>query len=201
MTRVKICGITNEKDALLAASLGAWALGFIFYKKSPRYVTPDQAKKIIFHLPPFIVPVGVFVNEKGNIVDDIAELCGINTFQFHGNEPPDYCHRFSRFRIIKAFRVNEDFDFNQISKYRVSAYLFDTFQEGVYGGSGKTFNWEILKNKKIERPFILSGGLNPENVGEAALLSPYAVDVSSGVEASPGKKDPSLLKDFFNKII
>ena len=200
--RIKICGITNKDDALLAAQLGASALGFIFYKKSPRYVSPFKVGKMIEELPPFVVPVGVFVNQNEGAVKDIVNFCGISTIQFHGDETPQYCRRFSKYKVIKAFRLKEDFDWKILTEYKtVSAYLFDTYQEADYGGTGRTFNWDFLKGKTWDKPFILAGGLNPENVSTAIpTVNPYAIDVSSGVEKSPGQKDPRLLKNFFEKI-
>lgn len=202
MTKVKICGITNLEDALKAAYYGAWALGFIFYKKSPRYVSPSKARKIIEALPPFVTPVGVFVNLKERAVRDICKFARIQTLQFHGEETPVYCKRFKDHKIIKAFRVKEKFfDISDTVKYKVDADLFDTYQEGLAGGSGKTFNWDFVKGRKMGRPFILSGGLNPENIKKAIeAVSPYAVDVSSGVEKSPGIKDPRLIRAFFEII-
>ncbi len=201
MTRVKICGITNKDDALAAAKLGAWALGFIFYKQSPRYVSPFKAKKIIDELPPFVTPVGVFVNLKEGAVMDIAEFCGISTLQLHGDESPQYCRRLKKFKLIKAFRVKEDFNISGLGEYPVSAYLFDGHEKGVFGGTGKTFDWDIIKEKKIPKPVILSGGLSPENVASAVRgLSPYAVDVSSGVEKEPGKKDFGKMEILFRNL-
>lgn len=198
--KTKICGITNTEDALLAASLGAWALGFIFYKKSPRFVSPSKAQRIIHALPPFVTPVGVFVDQKEGAVRDIAEFCGINTLQFHGDETPQYCQRFKSYKVIKAFRVHEKFDISNLSQYPVCAYLFDAYQENVYGGSGKTFNWEIIAGKKLSKPVILSGGLCAENIAAAiGMVKPYAVDVSTGVESAPGKKDEKLLVEFLVK--
>ena len=199
--RVKICGITNREDALLAADLGAWALGFVFYKQSPRHISPSKAQKIIQELPPFVTPVGVFVNQREGAVKDIAEFCGLKTLQFHGDETPEYFKRFNQYKIIKAFRIKEGFDISNLSRFKVSAYLFDAYQEGVYGGGGKTFNWNVVKDKKFDKPFILSGGLNAENITEAVTtVKPYAVDVSSGVEISPGRKDKNSLKEFFQNI-
>ena len=201
MIRVKICGITNTEDAGLASSLGAWALGFVFYKKSPRYISPSKARKIIEVLPPFVVPVGVFVNESEKTVKAIADSCGIKTLQFHGDETPQYCQKFGGYKVIKAFRVKSGFSAGGLSRYKVSAYLFDTYQKSSFGGSGKTFSWNIIKGKKFTHPVILSGGLKPGNVAEAIrTVRPYAVDVSSGVEASPGKKSEKLLKEFFRKV-
>lgn len=201
--KVKICGITNEKDALLAASLGASALGFIFYRKSPRYVSPVKAKNIIGKLPPFVSPVGVFVNESEWNVKRIAEFCGLSTLQFHGDESPHYCRRFKGFKIIKAFRVQDGFDLKEVSPYKTDAYLFDAFDKKMYGGSGKTFDWKIIRQARtLGKLVILSGGLNPQNVAEAIRqINPYAVDISSGVEQFPGKKNEKLLREFFRNIL
>lgn len=201
MTRVKICGITNLKDAQTAVNAGVWALGFIFYKKSPRYILPAKAKKIIEALPPFVTPVGVFVNERQAVVRKVCRLTGITTVQFHGEETPAYCRRFKDYKVIKAFRVREGFDFTAIKRYKSDTFLFDTFQESLAGGTGKTFNWDLLKGQKFAKPFILSGGLNPTNVRQAVdALSPYAVDVSSGVEKSPGIKNHSLVNAFCQAV-
>lgn len=201
MTRVKICGITNLKDARTAVNAGASALGFVFYKKSPRYILPAKAKKIIDALPPFVTPVGVFVNERQAVVHKVCRLTGITTVQFHGEETPAYCGRFKDYKVIKAFRVREGFNSIQVKQYQSGAFLFDTFQESLAGGTGKTFNWDLLKGQKFAKPFILSGGLNSGNVRQAIdALSPYAVDVSSGVEKSPGIKDHSLVNAFCQAV-
>ncbi|MBN1870301.1 MAG: phosphoribosylanthranilate isomerase [Candidatus Omnitrophica bacterium] len=202
MIRVKICGITNSEDALKAAHYGAWAIGFVFSKKSPRYVSPSRARKIIEALPPFVTPVGVFVDQSERAVKDICQFTRIKTVQFHGEEKAVYCKRFGDFKIIKAFRIREYYPAEYISKYKVDAYLFDTHVEGVAGGTGKTFNWNVLKGQNIEKPVILSGGLTAQNVKEAiAAANPYAIDVSSGIEKSPGIKDPRLIREFFDAII
>ena len=201
MVRVKICGITNLKDARAAVQCGAWALGFIFYKKSPRYISPSQARKIIEQLPPFVVPVGVFVNLNEKAVKDICEFARIGTVQFHGDEEPSYCQGFKDYKIIKAFRVKEGFDFKSIMQYPVNAYLLDTFCEQSYGGSGKAFDWNLMKDLGIDKPYILSGGLNPDNIAKALkVLHPYAVDASSGIEQSPGVKDSDLIKMFLYEV-
>ncbi len=199
--KVKICGITNSEDAQLAVSFGAWALGFIFYKKSSRAVSPTKVRNIIRELPPFVEPVGVFVNLKEGAVKQIADFCGIKTLQFHGDETPDYFRRFRNYKVIKAFRVKENFDISNVSSFPVSAYLFDTYQENEFGGTGTTFNWEKITGKKFAKPVILSGGLNPQNIKDAIqVVQPYAVDVSSGVEKTPGKKSFGLLTEFFEAI-
>jgi len=195
MVRVKVCGITNSEDAQKAAYHGAWAVGFIFTKKSPRYVSPSRARKIIEALPPFVTPVGVFVDQSERAVRDICKFARIHTVQFHGEESTVYCKRFGDYKVIKAFRIGSFFPEDMIKKYKVDAYLFDTYQEGVQGGTGKTFNWDVLKNVKLNKPLILSGGLNPQNIQEAIdTVNPYAADVSSGIEKSPGIKDLRLMQ-------
>jgi len=202
MVRVKICGITSLKDAMRASELGAWALGFIFYKRSPRYIAPSDAKKIIDQLPPFITPVGVFVNEKEESVGKTAQFCNLTTLQFHGNESPSFCLRFKKYKVIKAFRIQDEKNLGMTTRYSSDAFLFDTFQEDVYGGSGKVFNWKIFKKqKKIKSPIILSGGLSPKNIKKAIkMVNPYAVDISSGVELAPGVKNEKLLRELFKNI-
>src|SRR5208283_6181033 len=205
MVRVKICGITNELDAQKAARAGAWALGFIFYKKSPRFISPFKAKKIIDTLPPFVTPVGVFVNHPAGAIRDIISHCGLRAVQLHGDEDHHFCHRLKRYnvKIIKVFRVGENFDPKIVEAYKVDAFLFDTFDPTNYGGSGKTFDWNILKQVKssYDVPLILSGGLNAQNVIEPVNeLKPYAVDANSGVEESVGKKDHKKMKDFVDIV-
>ena len=204
MVRIKICGITNEADALKAARLGAWALGFVFYKKSPRFTSPFKAKKIMDALPPFITPVGVFVNHNLGAIRDIINHCGLRVVQLHGDEDPHYCSRLRRYnvKVIKAFRVGEGFNSKDVEAYKADAFLFDTADKGVYGGTGKTFDWTLLTEiKSLNVPIILSGGLNSQNVIEPVnALKPYAVDVSSGLEQEPGKKDAKKMKEFIDVV-
>ena len=202
MVRVKICGITNLEDALLAIDLGAHAIGFVF-APSPRRVDPSVARKIIEEVPPLVNFVGVFVNESGERVREIASFCGLDSLQFHGQEPPSYCQELRPlFRVIKSFRIKNLESLKAFGLYRVDAVLLDTYSKEAMGGTGKTFNWEIAKEaQKFRMPLILSGGLNPANVTEAInSVKPYAVDVSSGVELSPGKKDPDKIKAFFEAV-
>jgi phosphoribosylanthranilate isomerase len=202
--RIKVCGITNEKDAIKAANLGAWAVGFIFYKKSPRFLSPFKAKKIIEQLPPFITPVGVFVNHNQGAIRDIINHTGIRVVQLHGQEDHHFCHRLRRYnvKVIKAFSVGPEFSPKDIEPYKVDAYLFDTFSTEAYGGTGKTFDWNVLRDvKSMNVPIILSGGLNNQNVIEPVnALKPYAVDVNSQVEEAPGKKDHSKMKEFIDVV-
>jgi phosphoribosylanthranilate isomerase len=205
MVKVKICGITNREDALKAASLGAWALGFNFYKKSPRFIAPAKAKKIIADLPPFITPVGIFVDHPLGAVRDIIEHCALGAVQLHGEEDHHFCHRLRRYgaKIIKVFKIGRpDFNLSLLKDYHVDAFLFDTYSSETAGGTGKTFDWQLLKDIKGQnKPFILSGGLNPQNVIEPVNgMKPYAVDVASGVESAPGTKDHRLMKEFIEIV-
>ncbi len=196
MVRVKICGITNIEDALIAAEAGADALGFIFYPKSPRFISPDAAAKIVAELPPFIAPVGVFVDEERERVIRVREEVGLRVLQLHGGEPPEFTSSLPG-PTIKGFRVGEGFNEDEIDEYACSAILLDTYVEGLPGGTGKVFDWEIARRWAERRRVILAGGLKPENVAEAVRkVRPYAVDVSGGVEVRPGKKDPDLVLRF-----
>jgi len=199
MVRVKICGINDLEDALLAVKLGAHAIGFVF-AESPRKVEPKKAYEIVKALPPFVSKVGVFVDEEAARVKEIAELCDLDALQLHGEEDPFYCQSF-RQKVIKAIRIKNQSSLEQMSKYKVDAFLLDTYIENIPGGTGKRFDWEIAYKAKNFGKIILSGGLNPVNVGEAIeRVEPYAVDVSSGVEIAPGKKDPQKLEAFFQAI-
>ena len=194
--RVKICGITNSEDAHAAVEYGADALGFVF-AKSPRQITKEQARDIIAELPPFVSPVGVFVDEKADMIKEICDFCGIHTVQLHGNEQPSYLKELEGYKLIKAFRVKEEDDLKQLANYKPHAFLLDSYVKGVMGGTGVSFKWEIARQAHKYGTIILSGGLTPKNVKEAIqMVKPYAVDVSSGVESSPGKKDKSLVKRF-----
>ncbi|GAG34865.1 unnamed protein product, partial [marine sediment metagenome] len=198
MIKIKICGITNAEDALWAVNLRVDALGFIF-ADSPRRVKPEVVQGIIELLPPFISSVGVFVNEDREKIEEIAESCGLTTLQFHGQESPSYCEGFKQ-KVVKAFRVKDKSVLRKAAQYRnkIDAYLLDTYSPFAYGGTGKTFDWSIAKEiKKLELPIILSGGLNPENIREAIRkVEPYGVDVSSGIEERPGKKNLEKLINF-----
>ncbi len=198
MTKIKICGITNKEDALWAINLKVDALGFIF-ADSPRRVKPEIVQGIIELLPPFISSVGVFANEDRKKVEEITESCGLTTLQFHGEESPSYCEGFKQ-KIVKAFRIKNKNILKKAAQYqdKVDAYLLDTYSPLKYGGTGKTFDWPIAKEiKKFGLPIILSGGLDPENIREAiSEVEPYGVDVSSGVEEKPGKKNLEKLINF-----
>jgi phosphoribosylanthranilate isomerase len=199
MVRVKICGITNLIDAQQAAELGAHALGFIFYRKSPRAVTPEKARHIISQLPPLVLTVGVFVDEDAATVREIASLAGLDWVQLHGSESPDYCRSLGR-RVIKGFRVQGPESLTQLTAYRnaAQALLLDTYKPGTPGGTGETFDWDLARQARKCGPIILAGGLTPANVAEAIRVAdPQGVDVASGVEAAPGIKDPEKLRAFF----
>lgn len=198
--KVKICGITNFRDAQCSLSAGADFLGFVFYDKSPRAVGCSKARGIIRQLPGSIKTVGVFVNESAENVRRIAKECRLDFLQFHGDESPDYCRQFKGFKVIKAFRIGKSFPAKKIGKYKSCLLLFDTFQKQAYGGTGKTFDWQLLKRVRA-RKFFVSGGLNPENIGKVLKkIRPYGVDVSSGVERRPGKKDVKLVRQFIKAV-
>jgi phosphoribosylanthranilate isomerase len=200
--RVKICGITNLEDALAAAEAGADALGFVFYEKSLRYIQPEKASDIIKQLPPFINTVGVFVNAREEFIRQTIQLCGLSAVQFHGDEPPAECLKYTPVKSIKAFRVESESILNILPKYNTDAWLLDAFIKGVEGGTGCMFDWDIAsKACGFGRPVILAGGLTIDNVQEAIKqVQPFAVDVSSGVEDHPGKKDHAKLKDFISIV-
>jgi len=199
MVKVKICGITSYEDARAAVEAGADALGFVFYDKSPRFINPVKAAGIISRLPPFIQTVGLFVNEETAQVNWTADYCGIDVVQLHGDETPEDCLEVKR-RVIKAFRVQKIISIDPLEKYQdyqVAGYLLDAWSPDAYGGTGRTFNWELAQSAKQYGPVILAGGLSPENIAEAIrVVQPYGVDVSSGVEAALGKKDPAKVKEF-----
>ena len=200
MVKIKICGITNLEDALVAVEAGADALGFVFFQGSSRYISPENAAAIICRLPPFVQMVGLFVNDKSAIVNAIADQCGVDIVQLHGEESPEYCQAITR-RVIKAFRVKDAATLDTMADYRVAGWLLDTWSPVAHGGTGTTFNWDIAAHAAASRPIILAGGLTPENVAEAAVtVRPYAVDVSSGVESEPRKKSAGLINKFISAI-
>jgi phosphoribosylanthranilate isomerase len=202
MVRVKICGITNPEDAWLAADLGAQALGFIFYPKSPRSIKPEAARDIIKILPPLVLSVGVFVDEEAGVVREVAATVGLDWVQLHGQESPQYCRALKR-RVIKGFRVQDESSLDILPNYRdaVQAFLLDTYRPGTPGGTGETFDWGLARKARDYGPVILAGGLTAANVGQAITVAqPAAVDVASGVEAAPGVKDPEKLRAFFEAV-
>jgi phosphoribosylanthranilate isomerase len=195
--RVKICGITNVNDAMTAVEAGADALGFVFSRASPRYVTSGTAAEIIRALPPFISKVGVFVDPGEELVRNTVHDCGLDTLQFHGDESPAFCRQFGA-KVVKAFRVRDAESLRALVQYHAETWLLDSYVPGKPGGTGEQFNWALAgKAIQLGRPVILAGGLTAENVARAVReVRPFAIDVSSGVEARPGKKDPQKLKAF-----
>ena len=195
MTRVKICGITNLEDAQTAVLCGADALGFVF-ASSPRQVTPKQVSIITSQLPSSICKVGVFVDQDIESVKEIISFCGLNVAQLHGSEKSAYCKELFP-GVIKSFRVKDNSVLRSLHHYKVFAYLLDSYDATQNGGTGQSFDWDIARRATGYGKIILAGGLTPENVGQAvALVQPYAVDVSSGVESSPGKKDNNKIRSF-----
>ena len=202
MVKIKICGINNLEDALLAAELGADALGFIFYPKSPRKVAPETAREIIAQLPPFVAAVGVFVDEDAAVVRDLASRVGLDWVQLHGQESPEYCRNLGR-KVIKGFRIKDEDSLRLLADYQgaAQALLLDTYKQGQVGGTGTAFDWRLAREAKQYGRIILAGGLTPENVAQAiAAARPQAVDAASGTEAAPGRKDPAKLRAFFKAI-
>jgi phosphoribosylanthranilate isomerase len=198
--KIKICGITRLEDAQVAVAAGADALGFVFFPGSPRCLSQQAARDIIRHLPPFIAKVGVFVNpDEQTVLQAIAE-CDLDTLQFHGEEPPPFCRRFRGLKVIKAFRIQDKHSLQSLPPYKTytDAWLLDSFVPGRAGGTATTFNWDLaLQAKSLNHPILLAGGLTPENVaGAVQQVHPFGVDVSSGVESAPAKKDPDKLLQF-----
>lgn len=203
-TRIKICGITRGEDALLAVGLGASALGFNFYPPSPRYIAPPAARALIRQLPPFVMTVGVFADEtEADRVVAVAQEAGVAAIQLHGPKFPDPSEesRFEAFSLIRAVAVGDGFRPQDLARFKASAFLLDTLDPASRGGTGKTFDWSLAREAKRFGPIILAGGLTPENVCQAIMeVRPFAVDVASGVESAPGKKDPFRLRAFFAAV-
>ena len=200
MALVKICGITNLDDALFASEAGADALGFVFYKKSPRYVEPKKAWDIIKRLPPFVTTVGVFADQTEAEIKGIISETDIDIVQLHGEEPPEFCEGLNK-RVIKAIRVRGMENLTEVKRYKACALLLDTYDRNLKGGTGKIFNWEIAREAKVFNKIIIAGGLTPDNVADAIkVVQPYAVDVSSGVEKQKGLKDHLKVKAFIYKV-
>jgi len=199
VVRVKICGITRAEDALAAVRLGADAVGFNFWPGSRRYLTPAAARAIASRLPPFVTTVGVFVNQPEAEVLGIAEEAGLQVLQLHGDEPPDLCARLP-LPVVKAIHVDAVKTLSKLLSYEVSAFLLDTPSRG-HGGTGQPFDWSLAEGVSEVAPVILAGGLDPENVAEAIrTVRPYAVDVASGVESSPGVKDVAKMARFIARV-
>ena len=199
-TRIKVCGITRQSDAQMAVAAGADALGFIFAVKSPRCVSVETAAAIVHNLPPFVDAVGVFVNQPLDALQAIIESCCFNTVQLHGDEDPAYCQSLARLlpccTLIKAFRVSAESVASQFSPYSgvVSGFLLDTYSQKMVGGTGETFDWQIIPKLGLQRPVILAGGITADNAAAAVnQIKPYALDVNSGVEDAPGLKNKEKL--------
>jgi phosphoribosylanthranilate isomerase len=201
-TRIKVCGITRLEDALLAVELGASALGFNFYRPSPRYIDSANARTIIQSLPPFVMAIGVYANEtEMDRVTAIAQVAGVGAIQLHGPRFPDFDGRATTYPLIRAVAVGDDFKAESLAGLQANAFLLDALHPDLRGGTGRAFNWERAREANKYGTIILAGGLNPGNVGRAIQeVRPYAVDVASGVESAPGQKDPTLLRDFFAAV-
>lgn len=206
-TRIKVCGITRIEDALAAVERGVDALGFIFVESSPRYISPEEVRIITSQLPPFVHCVGVFVDKDPVEIEEIIEYCHLTYVQLHGNEDPDYCeklaHSASPCKIIKAFRVSSDTGPSDFTPYEgiVSGFLLDTYVKDQEGGTGQTFDWRMIESLQLQLPIVLAGGIEPQNVVEAIeAVKPFAVDVNSGVEEKPGKKDIQKLETLLRNI-
>ncbi len=198
---VKICGITRVEDALLAEQLGASAVGFIFYPKSPRYISPEKARDISVSLGPFIARVGVFVNESPEMVNDIVDRAALTAVQIHSDENQDYMKKINNAALIKSFRIGEDFDPACIKPFSGMTLLLDTYVKEGYGGTGKTFDWTVAEKIARNERVILAGGLNKENIGSALdTACTWGVDVSSGIEDAPGMKNHEEMKALFESI-
>jgi len=196
-TKIKICGITNAQDALATAEAGADALGFVFWERSPRFVTPETVAGIVPQLPPHVIKVGVFVNAAEDLVYRAIRECGLNVLQFHGNETPDYCKQFG-LMSMKAIRVKDQQSIALCRRFNTEALLLDAWSPAQPGGTGAVFDWDLaVQVQALGRTIFLAGGLTPDNVGEAIRkVRPFGVDVSSGVEKEPGKKDAGKVRAF-----
>lgn len=200
MVKVKICGITNAEDAIAAVDMGADLLGFNFYPKSPRYVPFEKAESIIRKIPTSVDTVGIFVNSAPADLKRIIGAGFFNWIQLHGDETPEYCRslNWTNVRIIKSIHVKSAEDIQRASQYPVDAILLDTYDKNLYGGTGKTFDWSLICN--LYRRLFLAGGINPDNVLEAMHYGVYGVDICSGIESAPGKKDHTKMKLLFDTI-
>lgn len=202
--QTKICGITNIEDALVAVAAGADAIGFILYRKSPRYIEPMMVKQIVAQLPPFVVPVGVFVNEEIKIVRDLMDDCGLALAQLHGEETATYCRELSR-PVLKVLRLKDRSTFLALAEFQgragVRGFVLDACSDEAYGGTGQVIDWSLAREAARAATVILAGGLTPENVRQAVrAVQPYGVDVSSGVEVAPGKKDHEKVRAFLRAV-
>lgn len=200
--RVKICGVRSFEEAEAAVKAGADALGFNFWPRSPRYIDPDAARSVIRQISPLVSAIGVFVNEDPLRIAEIVSNAGLNAVQLHGDETPEFCAGLGSIKIIKAIRVADDFDCASINRYPVSAILLDTNIKGSYGGTGRRFDWSMAIEAKRYARIILAGGLTIENVAEAIkFVNPFAIDVCSGVESEPGRKDIDKLRRFMAEVV
>jgi phosphoribosylanthranilate isomerase len=197
--RVKICGITNLEDALLCQKLGADALGFVFHRKSPRYIRAAEAAEITGKLSVFLTRVGVFVNTNPDIIDEISEQAGLTAVQLHGEESPEMVEKINK-PVIKSFRVKPGFDFSQLARYKKQTILLDAYSDHIYGGTGSVFDWQLIPDQ-LRAQIILAGGISTDNIERIYNeINPAAVDLSSSLESSVGKKDAEKVKLFFSKI-
>ncbi len=199
--KVKICGVTNVADALAAAEAGADMIGLNFYEGSPRHISLQTAMEIHRALPPFVLRVGVFVNPEEELVMRALGECGLSLLQFHGDEPSEFCTQFGAMSM-KAFRIQDAGSLQALENYQTDAFLLDAHSKNGLGGTGETFNWDLaVEAQKFGKPIFLAGGLKPENVADAVRqVQPFAVDVSSGVESAPGKKDVAKVRAFIEAV-
>jgi phosphoribosylanthranilate isomerase len=200
IVKVKICGLTNYNDAVAAIDMGADMLGFNFYPKSPRYIEPAKAAKIIKKLSAFTDIVGVFVNESLEQIHETRERCQLDWVQLHGDEGPEFCREFlsDNVKVMKAIRVKDQEDVKSAEKFFTDAILLDAFNPNKYGGTGVSFDWNVIGH--IDKRIFLAGGINPNNVAKAVELGVYGIDVCSGIEIRPGKKDKRLMRKLFENI-
>jgi len=200
-TQVKICGVTNVADALAAAEAGADMIGLNLYEKSPRFLTLATAAEISRALPPLVQRVGVFVEPAEDLVLRAIRECGLNLLQFHGDETSEFCTQFG-LMTLKAIRVRDEKSLEKLADYHTDAFLLDAYSPAGLGGTGEKFNWELaVAGKKFDKPIFLAGGLTPENIAAAVKqVRPFAVDVSSGVESAPGKKDAAKVRAFIQSV-
>ena len=200
--KVKVCGITSYEDAVMALDQGVDALGFNFFPPSPRYLKPSDARSIIRRLPPFAITVGLFVNAAGaDQVSEMARIAGVQVLQLHGDETPEYCGTLAPWPLIKALRIGENDIPRDLDAYPVQGFLLDAKDDALFDGTGRSFDWSLAKGVQRIRPIILAGGLRPDNVREAIrLVAPYGVDVCSGVESAPGKKDAKKIMCFMSEV-
>ena len=203
-TKVKICGITSAEDAAVAVEAGADALGFVLYRKSPRYIQPSLARQIITSLPPLVAAVGVFVDEEQQVVRNLMDDCGLALAQLHGHESAAYCQELGR-PVLKALRVKDRSSFLALAEFQgragVRGFVLDAFSDQAYGGTGQVIDWQLAAEVARAAHILLAGGLTPDNVAKAIQsVQPYGVDVSSGVEREPGKKDHEKVRAFIRAV-